>query len=394
MFAMFFGWIEASGFARSIRESVEPGQEPIPGLPCGRHTYFSRIGLLVAHDELAKALAAIAVSRREAVLGAAAAVLSTDLQLRQGPYCRQIVDFFTSSRMAVLSAYFRASSMVRSNRFGRWLARAAATARSPRCEGCHKTAAARRYIDDGAGTALQAHRPAALREQEFHSRVVTSMSLASVVKQFAQSALAGPSADSKSASAGGSGPPINAFGCINGHRASSLRNFRPQGPDAAGEDHLVGRAEVVQIFEAAVRAVAELGAAAVADRLVFADLALGMGQRLLGGETVALRAARDLGPGIQIDVAQLPVAFHEEIARVDVAVVLHHHVAVAGFVHGAVAGLLAGQRPRPCCRRSGCAPCAGPATTASNISHRNRPYCSGVMVNGSGLPCRRTRPAG
>jgi len=92
-----------------------------------------------------------------------------------------------------------------------------------------------------------------------------------------------------------------------------------------------------------MRPVAELGASAVADVLVLADLALGMGQRLLRGETVAAGAARDLGPRVERDVAQLPGGFHEEVAGVDVAVVLHHHVAVACFMHGAGAGLLSGQ---------------------------------------------------
>src|ERR1035441_324289 len=51
----------------------------------------------------------------------------------------------------------------------------------------------------------------------------------------------------------------------------------------------------------------------------------------------------DFAPRIQIHIAQFPAALHEEIAGVDVAVVLYHHVAVAGFVHGAIPRLLARQ---------------------------------------------------
>ena len=111
----------------------------------------------------------------------------------------------------------------------------------------------------------------------------------------------------------------------------------------AGEDHLVRLAEIIEIFEPAVRPVAELRASAVANGLVLARLALGVGQRLVGSEAVTARAARDLGPRVEDDVAEFPGAFDEEVARVDVAVVLHDDVAVAGFMHGAVARLLAGQ---------------------------------------------------
>src|SRR6185503_19601755 len=110
------------------------------------------------------------------------------------------------------------------------------------------------------------------------------------------------------------------------------------------EDHLVRLAEVVELLEPAVRTVAELGTSAVADRLVRAYLALGVRQRLLGGETVAPRAAGDLRPRVEHHVAQLPRVLDEEIARVHVAVVFHHDVAVAGLMHGARAGLLSGKR--------------------------------------------------
>ena len=81
---------------------------------------------------------------------------------------------------------------------------------------------------------------------------------------------------------------------------------------------------------------AKLGTSSVTNRLVLADLAVGVGDGLLRGEGVAPGAVRDFAPRVQIHVAQFPAALHEKIAGVDVAVVLHHHVAVAGLVHGAV----------------------------------------------------------
>src|ERR1017187_234979 len=119
--------------------------------------------------------------------------------------------------------------------------------------------------------------------------------------------------------------------------------FLAQGLHAFSVDHLVRFAEVIQLVEVAGRAMAELGTAPVTDRLVLADLALGVSDGLLRGEGIAPRAARDFAPRIQIHVAQFPAALHEKIAGVDVAVVLHHHVAVARLAHGAVAGFLAGE---------------------------------------------------
>src|SRR5262249_41787861 len=96
--------------------------------------------------------------------------------------------------------------------------------------------------------------------------------------------------------------------------------------------------------EALVAAVAELRAAALADRVILADLAFGVRDRLFPREIVTLISARDFGKGITVDISQRPALLDEKIAGVDVAVVLHHAVAVAGVVHGAIAGLHAGQR--------------------------------------------------
>src|ERR1017187_116779 len=108
--------------------------------------------------------------------------------------------------------------------------------------------------------------------------------------------------------------------------------FLAQGFHAPGVDHLVRLAEVIQLLELSVRPVPELGTSPVTDRLVLADLALGVGDGLFRGEGVAPRATRDFAPRIQIHIAQFPALHHEEIAGVDVLVGLYHHVAVAGFV--------------------------------------------------------------
>ena len=68
-----------------------------------------------------------------------------------------------------------------------------------------------------------------------------------------------------------------------------------------------------------------------------------MGLRLGGSKGVTARAAGDLRPRIDDHVAEFPGAFDEEVARVDIAVVLDDDVAVAGFMHGAITRLLAGQ---------------------------------------------------
>src|ERR1041385_6667692 len=88
---------------------------------------------------------------------------------------------------------------------------------------------------------------------------------------------------------------------------------------------------------------AKLGAATVADILVLTNLALRMRQGFLRSETVPPGTARDLRPRIQHHVTQFPAALDEKIARINVAIIFHHYVAVAGFVQGAGAGLLAGE---------------------------------------------------
>src|SRR5438270_562338 len=74
------------------------------------------------------------------------------------------------------------------------------------------------------------------------------------------------------------------------------------------------------------------GAAAVANGGVFAGLTFGMGDRLFGGELVAALAPGDLGPGVDVDIAELPLALDEEVAGVDVAVELDYGVAIATLV--------------------------------------------------------------
>ena len=54
----------------------------------------------------------------------------------------------------------------------------------------------------------------------------------------------------------------------------------------------------------------------MADRLVFAHLAVRVRDCLGGGELIAALAPGNLRPGIQIDVPQFPILLHEEIARV------------------------------------------------------------------------------
>src|ERR1039458_7814267 len=76
--------------------------------------------------------------------------------------------------------------------------------------------------------------------------------------------------------------------------------FLAQGLHAFRVDRLVRFAEVIQLVEVAVRAMAELGTSAVTDRLVLAGLALGVADGLLRGEGVEPRAARDFAPRIQI----------------------------------------------------------------------------------------------
>src|ERR1019366_1798367 len=127
------------------------------------------------------------------------------------------------------------------------------------------------------------------------------------------------------------------------HRVQPAQ-FLAQGFHALGVDHFVCLAEVIQLLEPPVRPMPQLGTSPVTDGLVLADLALGMGDGLLRREGVAPRAARDFAPRVHGHVAQFPAALHEKVAGVDVAVVLHHHVAIARLVHGAVARFLPRQR--------------------------------------------------
>src|SRR4051794_7095528 len=69
-----------------------------------------------------------------------------------------------------------------------------------------------------------------------------------------------------------------------------------------------------------------------------------MWQRLLHRKTVTALPPRNLSPGVQIDVPELPVFLYKEVAGKDIAVVFHHHVAVTRFVHGTRPRLLSGYR--------------------------------------------------
>src|SRR5579872_46606 len=90
-----------------------------------------------------------------------------------------------------------------------------------------------------------------------------------------------------------------------------------------------------------MRTVAEFGTSSMADRLVLAYLALRVGDCLLRSEAVTACPAGYFRPGIEHHVAEFPGALDEEIAGVNVAVVLHYDITVAGFVHRAGAGFLA-----------------------------------------------------
>src|ERR1035441_7627651 len=83
---------------------------------------------------------------------------------------------------------------------------------------------------------------------------------------------------------------------------------------------------------------------AMAERAVFADVARRMADPLLGGKVIAQPASRNVDPRILMNVAELPVVLDEEVARINVPVVLDHRVAVAGFVHGAGSRHLPGKR--------------------------------------------------
>src|SRR5579871_1033863 len=86
-----------------------------------------------------------------------------------------------------------------------------------------------------------------------------------------------------------------------------------------------------------------LGATRMTDRLVFAYLTFRVMQSLLGRKREPFLFARDLGPGIQHDIAELPNLLDEKIAWIDIAVVLDYDIAIAGFMKSAVARLLPGE---------------------------------------------------
>src|SRR5437879_5002568 len=77
-----------------------------------------------------------------------------------------------------------------------------------------------------------------------------------------------------------------------------LDHIRSQGFHRPGEHHLICLAEIVEIVEVPPPSVTELGTSAVADRLIFTNLALRMCDRLFGGKAIALTLPRNLGPRI------------------------------------------------------------------------------------------------
>ncbi len=90
--------------------------------------------------------------------------------------------------------------------------------------------------------------------------------------------------------------------------------------------------------------VAGFGAAAVAEGFPLALGANGVADGFVVGKLEAAGVAGHLVPGVVHDVAELPGLLDEEVAGVDVAVVFDYGVAVAGFMHGAGAGFLSGER--------------------------------------------------
>src|SRR6476661_6149071 len=88
----------------------------------------------------------------------------------------------------------------------------------------------------------------------------------------------------------------------------------------------------------------QLGTAAMANRPVLADGAVGVRHLLLGGERLTRLPPGDLRPAVRLDVPEFPARLDKEVARIHVAVVFHHRVAVAAVVHRAAAGLVPGDR--------------------------------------------------
>jgi len=70
----------------------------------------------------------------------------------------------------------------------------------------------------------------------------------------------------------------------------------------------------------------EMGAAAMTDAAYFADRTFGMRDASLRGKLEPGAATRNFGPTVEVKVAKLPSAFHEEITRINIAVILHHRV--------------------------------------------------------------------
>src|ERR1700730_3746630 len=73
-----------------------------------------------------------------------------------------------------------------------------------------------------------------------------------------------------------------AYGLRGFLTAEDLRDLPLQRANRLGENHLVRGAEIIEIFEAPIRAVTEFRTSPVTDRLILAHLALGMGQSFLG----------------------------------------------------------------------------------------------------------------
>ena|SRR5215467_2677440 len=112
-----------------------------------------------------------------------------------------------------------------------------------------------------------------------------------------------------------------------------------QRASALAKDHFVSRAEVLELLKPSVLSMTQLRAAAMTEGLKFTCLTFRVSDGFLRGKIVSGLAPGYFGPRIHVNVPQLPTILDEEVARIDVAIVLDHNIAVAPLMHGAGAGL-------------------------------------------------------
>src|ERR1044072_7428942 len=146
------------------------------------------------------------------------------------------------------------------------------------------------------------------RRKTFATSIDSLVALAQLAHRGGDSRAFGAPAISTDTTVIGAGYVLRLLLCQN------LRYLFLQRRDAFGEHRLIRAAKVIQIFEAAIPVVPVLGTAAVGERLPFASLAQRMSDGLLAREIETLLPARDFGPRIQVDVAQLPALLYEEVA--------------------------------------------------------------------------------